>query len=305
MRRRLPLVLFLAAWAASWWVLLGARAAPLDGAPPGPARFLAGELITAALVALLWPLTRGLPGGAELARPGVRRPAAEALGLVGYLVLVIAVGQGLGLRTHLASVGLHAATRAVYDRHTAGTVLAWCAWYGIFGALLPFLWFRFVRKVPARALLLGFPRPLRLVPYALVTAAMGISAFAGPDYLRLPPVAHLLAVAVFAAGTFLPVLMLIQSLIVPRLALAAGSTATAAVLGGLVYGLYHAGEFFMSWTTPGAVLLSACWILQFAFFGFLKALTTLRTGSAWLHVFNTHAPHLAEAPAVARLFGLG
>ena len=305
MRHRLPLVLFLAAWAASWWVLLRAGEAPLHGAPPDPARFLTGELIAAALVLLLWPLTRGLPGGAELARPSVRRPAAEALGLVGYLLLVVGVGQALGLRTHLASVGLHAATHEVYQQHTAATVLAWCAWYGILGAAVPYAWFRFARGASHRELLLGFPRPLRLVPYALVTAAMGISAFAGPDFFRLPVGAHLLAVAVFAVGTFLPVMLLTQSLIVPRLALATGSTATAAVLGGLVYGLYHAGEFFMSWTTPQAALLSACWTFQFAFFGFLKALTTLRTGSAWVHIFNTHAPHLAEAPAVARVFGLG
>ncbi len=44
--------------------------------------------------------------------------------------------------------------------------------------------------------------------------------------------------------------------------------------------------------------------MQFSFYGVLKALTTLRTRSAWIHIFNTHMPHLAEAPALAEVFGL-
>jgi hypothetical protein len=303
-KNRIALILFLAAWAASWWVLLATRSAPLHGAPPDAARFLSGELIGFGLVGVLWLLTRGLPGGAELARPGVRRAGAEALALIAYLLVLVGVGQALGLRTHLASVGLHAATHEVYHAHTAGSVVAWCAYYGVFGALLPLAYFRFGRGVSWRAMLLGFPRPSRLVPFALITAAMGIAAFAGRDYLELSIVGHLVAALVFTAGTFLPVMVLTQCLIVPRLALATGSTATAAVLGGLVYGLYHAGEFFMTWTTADAALLSACWTFQFAFFGFLKALTTLRSGSAWVHIFSTHAPHLAESPAVATVFGI-
>jgi hypothetical protein len=35
----------------------------------------------------------------------------------------------------------------------------------------------------------------------------------------------------------------------------------------------------------------------------MNALTTLRTRSAWIHIFNTHMPHLAEAPALAEVFG--
>lgn len=303
MRHRIVPILFLATWAATWWRLLGG-ATPLHGAPPDAARFLLGELIGLAFLGVLWALTRGLPGGAELARPGVRRAGAEALALVAYLALVVGVGQALGLRTHLASVGLHAATHEVYHAHTPGTIAAWCAFYGLLGAALPLAYFRWRRGVGWRELLLGFPRPARLVPYALVTAAMGISAFAGPDYFELPLAGHLLALVVFTTGTFLPVMILTQSLIVPRMALATGSTATAAVLGGLVYGLYHAGEFFLVWSSPDAALTSACWAFQFAFFGFLKALTTLRTGSAWIHVFSTHAPHLAEAPAVAGIFGV-
>jgi hypothetical protein len=36
--------------------------------------------------------------------------------------------------------------------------------------------------------------------------------------------------------------------------------------------------------------------------GLLKAITTLRTGNAWLHIAITHTIHLAEAPAVATTF---
>ena len=81
----------------------------------------------------------------------------------------------------------------------------------------------------------------------------------------------------------------------------AKSWVSGAVLAGLVYGVYHSGEFYFAWRSPAEAAVSLAWMLQFAYFGVLKAITTLRTGSAWIHIFNTHMPHLAEAPEVMRV----
>jgi hypothetical protein len=44
--------------------------------------------------------------------------------------------------------------------------------------------------------------------------------------------------------------------------------------------------------------------MQVAFWGLVKAITTLRTGNAWMHIATTHTIHLAEAPAVAQTFSI-
>jgi hypothetical protein len=153
-----------------------------------------------------------------------------------------------------------------------------------------------------KSLLLSFPEPQKWVPYSLIAALISLGGFVGRAYFKLPLWGHLLTFVLFSLGTFIPVMILIQSLLAPRLAILARSWIGGAVLAGAAYGLYHSREFYLEWGSLSQVTVSLAWIMQLAFFGVLKAVSTLRTGNAWIHIFNTHLPHLTEAPEVLRIF---
>lgn len=300
-RGLVAMVSFFTVWVVTWLVIL-TRLDALPGAPPQPLQFLGGEIVTGlAVVALLW-LARREP--VPVQEGPVRTARLELAVLLCYLAAVVGLGHWWGLRTHVASVGLHAATAHEWQQQTPLSLVAWAAYYGVFGVLLPLGVMARRRLGSTSNLLLRWRRPHVWVPYAGVTAIVGVVGTADASFYGLPASAYLIAALLFTAGTFLPVMVLTQSLIAPRCALVAGSWPFGAVLAGLVYGAYHSGEFFLAWTTPQDALLSCCWVYQFAYFGVLKAITTLRTGNAWLHIFNSHAPHLGEAAAVADVFGM-
>ncbi len=288
-------------WILSWVVILGDAGQSLPHAPPDRLRFLFGELFTGATVLVLIGMTRKKAPVDHRADLGLRDVGAEALGLLLYLALVILVGLSLGLRAHVASVGLNPGTLHAWSLQTPRSLLLWVGYFFTSGVLVPLLFFVGVRRYSWRSLLLGFPEPKKWIPYAVITALLSASAFVRPEFFRLPLRGHALALLVFSLGTFLPVMVLTQSLLAPRLAILTRSWVSGAVLAGVVYGAYHSGEFYFAWDTPARVLVSLAWMLQFAYFGVLKAVTTLRTGSAWIHIFNTHMPHLAEAPEVWRV----
>ena len=288
-------------WVLSWVVILGDAGQALPQAPPDRLRFLFGEVFTGAIVLVLIAMTRKRPPVDHRNDLGVRNAGAEVLGLLVYLGLVIAVGASLGLRAHVASVGLTPGTLHAWSQQTPHSLLLWAGYFFAAGVVIPLLFFVLVRRYSWRSLLLGFPEPKKWIPYAAITAVLSASAFVRPDFFQLPLRGHALALLVFSLGTFLPVMILTQSLIAPRLAILAKSWVSGSVLAGLVYGFYHCTEFYFAWSTLTQAAVSLAWMLQFAYFGVLKAVTTLRTGSAWIHIFNTHMPHLAEAPEVVRV----
>ncbi len=288
-------------WVLSWVAILADNGQTLPHAPPDRLRFLFGELFTGATVLVLIAIARRRPPVDHQNSLGIRAARRETIGLLLYLAVVLAVAAALGLRAHVASVGLNPGTLHAWRQQTRASLLLWAGYFFAAGALAPLLFFLLARRYSLRSLLLTFPQPKKWVPYSLITAALGLSAFAAPEFFRLPLGAHALALAVFSLGTFLPVMVLTQCLLAPRLAILARSWVSGSVLAGLAYGAYHCTEFYFAWATPGEAALSLAWMLQFAYFGVLKAVTTLRTGSAWIHIFNTHMPHLAEAPEVFRV----
>jgi hypothetical protein len=301
---RIALGLFGLGWLACWAVLFLDAGATLPDAPADLGGFLFGEVVVGAFVLALLRLARGRPAIGPGNAPAFRRPGAETTGLLLWLAAVVAVGALIGAPTHVASLGLTESTLAVWDEQTPGSLLLWAGYYFMLAALIPALYFLRVRGYRPRDLLMGFPRPRRWVPFALITGTLGILGFAGPEYWTTPLTAHLAALLIFTLGTLLPVMILTQSLLAPRLAVLGGSWIVGAVLVGLVYAAYHATEFYLSWASPSEGIVSLAWLGQFAYFGLLKGITTLRTGNAWLHIFVTHTPHLAEAPAVARVLGI-
>lgn len=298
----MPLIVFFLLWGVTWGVILSGVVGILPGAPPSPVGTLTGQLVTGALVlAMVW-LSRGTSVPVpDAPRAAVRR---DTWGLLGYLALVVLGGWALGLPTHLASVGLHDATRHEWAQQTPTSVVAWATYYGALGVVGPLAW-AYRRGDRAATLLLRFRRPAVWVPYCLIGAALTIVGTAGTGFYHAGWRAHAITVVVFSFGTFLPVMVLIQALIAPRLVALSRSWSLGVVAAGLVYGAYHLGEFYLTWSTPSHAILSICWAYQFAYFGVLKAVTTLRTGNAWIHIFNTHVPHLTEAEAVGQVFDLG
>jgi hypothetical protein len=227
----------------------------------------------------------------------------ETIVLLVYLILiVIVVGPALGVRSHIAFIALDDGSLHAWHSQSANSVLLWAGFYFCFVALIPFIIFTGWRGYSSRSLLLSFPEPKKWVPYALITAAISIGGFVGPAYFKLPLWGHLLTFVLFSFGTFIPVMILIQSLFAPRVAILTKSWISGSILAGLVYGLYHSREFYLEWNSVSQVAVSLAWFMQVAFFGVLKGVSTLRTGSAWIHIFNTHLPHLTEAPEVIRIF---
>ncbi len=261
---------------------------------------IAGGLVS---MAVLFRLSRGTPpvDGTGL---GIRRPAQETAGLLAWMALVLLLGSALGLRTHIAFVGLNEGAQSIWDEQSAGSTLAWAAYNFVALAVAPYLFFRYRLGYRPAAMLLRFPKPRVWAPYFVVIGTLGFVFAITPEYAQTPLSAHLLTLVLFTVGSFLPIMITTQSLLTPRLALLSGNWVTGAVLAALAYAALNVTEAFLAWGSTAEILLSLAWFMQVAFWGLVKAITTLRTGNAWLHIATTHTIHLAEAPAVATTFSL-
>ncbi len=268
----------------------------LPYAPGNRFGFFIGEIVTALMILILIWLSRNRKPIDHLSDLQIKQPLRETIALLAYLILtVVIIGPALGVRSHLASAGLDERSLHAWSSQTVSSVILWAGFYFCFVALVPFLFFTFWRGYTYKSLLLSFPEPKRWIPYAFLTAVISIGGFVSPAYFELPLWGHLLTFILFSLGTFIPVMILIQSLLAPRLAILTQSWINGSVLAGLTYGLYHSREFYLEWDSVSQIVVSLAWIMQLAFFGVLKGVSTLRTGNAWIHIFNTHLPHLTEA----------
>ena len=301
---------FLAVWAlAAAYILLTDRSVlPLsDQEPAGYFSGIAGGTLT---MFVLFRLTRGTapvgpdPATGRVVGPVARDARRETAGLLAWMALVVAAGSLFDIRTHLAFVGLSDGAQAIWDGQTARTTLAWASWNFVGLAVAPFLFFRYRLGYSADDMLLRFPRPRVFVPYFVVVGTLGFVFALTPEFSDVPLSGHLLTLLLFTVGSFLPIMIVTQSLLTPRLAQLAGSWVTGAVLSALVYAALNITEAILAFGTTAQVLLSLAWFMQVAFWGLVKSVTTLRTGNAWMHIATTHTIHLAEAPAVASTFSL-
>lgn len=299
------LLAFALVWlAASAYILFFADLSVLHHGTQEPVGYFTGELVTIVVVGVMLFLARGTRPVDHTSDLGIARPGVEALALLAYMLVMMGIGSLLGVRTHIAFVALDESTRFIWDQQTPGSVLMWVGYNFVVYAVVPFLVFSRVRGYSRASMLLRFPRPRVWVPFAVIVGLVGFLPVVNPDYWTAPLSAHLLTLGLMTVGTILPVMIMTQSLIAPRLAVVFRSWVTGAVMAGLVYALFNVNEFFLQWGSPSETLLSLAWVVQVAFWGVVKGLVTLRTGSAWLHIFVTHTIHLAEAPAVARVFSL-
>lgn len=300
----------LAAWAlAVAHILLSDRSVlPLsDQEPTGYFSGIVGATIT---MVVLFRLMKGTapvgpdPATGRIVGPVARDPRRETAGLLAWMALVVAVGSLFDIRTHLAFVGLSEGAQQIWDGETARSTLVWAGWNFVGLAVAPFLFFRYRLGYRAGDMLLRFPRPAVFAPYFVVVGTLGFVFALTPEFGDVPLAGHLLTLLLFTVGSFLPIMIVTQSLLTPRLAQLAGSWVTGAVLSALVYATLNVTEAILAFGTTAQVLLSLAWFMQVAFWGLVKSVTTLRTGNAWMHIATTHTIHLAEAPAVASTFSL-
>lgn len=170
--------------------------------------------------------------------------------------------------------------------------------------MLPFLFFRYRLGYDAASMLLRFPRPTVWGPYFVIIGILGFVFVVTPEFTQVPLSGHAATFALFTLGSFIPIMITTQSLLTPRLAVLTRSWVTGAVLSALAYAALNITEAFLAWGSAEEVRLSLAWFMMVAYWGLVKAVTTLRTGNAWLHIATTHTIHLAEAPAVATTFNL-
>jgi hypothetical protein len=294
---------FLALWILSWVVLLGdgGRALPLA---PKPTHYLVAETVTLILVLVLVRLARDRRPIDHRSGLPIRQPAAECLGLVAYIFLIVLAGRLLGVRAHVASAGMSGGAAAAWQAQTAGSVLRWALFHFTSGVVLPLAYFLGVRRYRPRTLLLGFPRGAKWIVFCIAAGLSGLLAGDPRVTFGQPAAGYLVALALFGAGTFLPVMVLFESLLAPRLAILFHSAMTGAVLSGVAYALWHPFEFYLRWGSPTEVAVSLGWMAQIGFFGVVKGISTLWTGSAWVHIFTTHTVHLTEVGEVTGVFRL-
>ncbi|WP_431924629.1 hypothetical protein [Nonomuraea jabiensis] len=298
------LLLFLAAWVtATVYIFTTDRSVlPLsDQEPIGYFSGIAGAVVSLTVLLLL---ARRRPPLDHRNAPGFRNPGKETAGLLAWMAAVLAVGSVFGIRTHIAFVGLAPGAHAVWDRQTPATTLTWAIFNFVTLAVLPYWFFRYRLGYRPDSMLLRFDRPKVWAPYFILVGLPPILFTATPEYYTTSIAGHALTLVLFTLGSFLPIMITTQSLLTPRLSVLARSWVTGSVLSALAYGALNITEAFLAWHSPAQAALSLAWFMQVACWGLVKAVTTLRTGNAWLHIATTHTIHLAEAPAVATTFGL-
>jgi hypothetical protein len=292
---------FLALWLLAWGILIADRGCTLPLAPK-PVHYLVAEIIALALVAALLRLARDRRPIDHTSRLPIRNPGAECAGILAYLVVVLALGRALGIRAHIASAGMSGGAAVAWQAQTPASVVRWALFHFVAGVVVPLVFFLGVRRYSPRTLLLGFPRGAKWIAFCLVAGGSGLLAGDPRVTFGQPLAGYGAALLLFSAGTFLPVMILFESLLAPRLAILGRSAMTGAVLAGLAYALFHPFEFYLRWGTGAEAAVSLAWMAQIGFYGVVKGISTLWTGSAWVHIFTTHTVHFTEVGEVTRVF---
>jgi hypothetical protein len=259
-------------------------------------------------VGVLWVSTRRLnvPPIDHSSALGITRQAAglETLWLLTYMFVTVVIGSVLNIHTHVDVYNTRPEVLQILGREPAISMVIWALYNLVVYVAVPLGYFLGIRRYPVKSLLLGFPKGRYLIPFAIITGIAGLVPFITPEYFSTPLLAHLLTFVLYLAGTILPVTIFTQSLLAPRFAILTRSWLSGAVLAGVAYAAFNLNEYFLLWDSPDTIGLS---LISLAagdlMWGLLKGMSTLLSGSAWLHVFTTHTLHFADAPVVAKLFG--
>lgn len=271
-----------------------------------------------AIVALVMWMTRNRP---KIDRAAIGIPRDEAMYVLNVAVVYgfIAIMGGYALGTamdtyafsfHLPGtlIGAHS-----HDLVTQSQTIAWSIYNLSAYVLIPFLYMR-SRFPSGRSFLRSNNRraDIFLVLTVLVIESV-VQIVALSDSLLHLSIIQIalgapLSFLVYLMGTGLPTMFFVQAVIVPRLMVVTGSFTSSVVLGGVAYTLMHLPESWMKFTSSSQVVLSMIFLFFTYFFpGMVKAVMTLRTGNACVHMWAYHAiaPHvIVDTALIVAIFGM-
>ena len=200
-----------------------------------------------------------------------------------------------------------------HDLAVPAEVITWAIYNFLVYAVVPYLFFR--RRYSAEALNLKSSNPrndlLVVVVILVLETLFQLLAFSSA-ILRLTPSQLTLGIpltfVLYFVGTVLPAMVLIYAILLPRFLKLTGSISTTVILGGIAYTLMHGLDAWLLFASPTEAVLSVIFLF-FTYFapGMIKAVLTLRTGNAWVHVWAYHAiaPHtLIDTPLMVKIFGI-
>lgn len=263
--------------------------------------FLVGMLVYLLHIALVYLVTRHRALPDWNARAPERSIAIrQTIWLWGYaLVILIVLGGWF-------KIGLHLPGTIFEPTHqlTPGSVIQWAIVNFVLFAALPYALFRRM-GYSNRDLSLhssNLRGDLLVLAVVLIVETL-VEWFGVPDGMRFfhltgtqMAIGGTLTLILHMIGTGLPIMIFIQSILIPRYYKISGSLAASVIAGGLSYATFHIFEFWTLYDgTLSATILSILFVyLQFTGAGMVKAMITLRTGNAWVHVWAYHviAPHL-------------
>lgn len=233
------------------------------------------------------------------------RAALETVWLLVYMFVTMGIGRAFNIHTHIHMDAFADGTQTILGQGDAVSSLIYVGFNFVAYAALPLAFFMGVRGYQLRQLLLKFPAPRVFVPFAIVVGLVGFLPIVTPEYWSVSVQGHILTLLIYGLGTLVPIAIFTQALLAPRLAFLARSWVTGSVLAGVAYMLFNLNEYFVVWGSAPETGLSLTWLIAAdLFFGVAKGVSTLALGNAWMHVFTTHTFHLADAPLVAKVFGL-
>jgi hypothetical protein len=269
-----------------------------------------------ALIAVTWWLTRKrhIPDMAARA-PGRQQAKREALLLIAYGVLVQLGGALLGtaLGWHPISFHLAGTLYGTHEHIAKAEAWTWAVYNFVLYAVVPYLFFR--RKYSNEQLNLKSSdrrNDLLVIVVILVIDSAAEILTVSSDIFDLSARQLLLGApltfVLYFFGTVMPTMIFIYAILLPRYLKITGSIATTVILGGVTYTLVHFFDAWMVFSSAKAVLLSIIFLF-FQYFGpgMIKAVLTVRTGNAWVHVWAYHAitPHvLVDTPNMVHVFGI-
>ncbi len=238
----------------------------------------------------------------------------EVLWLLAYGAAVLIAGNILGQVLWGEAIGLHlhgaiyGSTRAV----TQGEVFTWALYNFLYYAIIPYAVFRkrgysnealgfrssnLKNDILVIVVILGLGLAIDLPVSSLFTHSSGQLA----SGILLTAVINLL-------GTGFPVMVFLYAILLPRYLKLSGSLTTTTIYGGLTYAALHIFESWTIYDSASNGVLSVVFVfMQFFGPGMIKSYLTLRTGSAWVHLWGYHAiePHVTfDTTHLIRIFKL-
>lgn len=251
-------------------------------------------------VGLVYLVTRNRP----LPNWEARTPTAPTalretiIGWVYALTALIVLGGGFNIGLHLPGT--------IFDpdiQNSASFIWIWAIVNFIVFAVVPYAVFRWRGYSNEQLSLKSHNLRADVVLIVVILVVESIGEFFGlPDGMRffsLTPtqmgVGGALTVLIHLLGTGIPIMIFVQSFLVPRYYRMTGSLVAAVLGGGITYATFHTFEYWTLYQSFDTTVVSLAFVyLQFTGAGLVKAIMTLRSGNAWVHLWGYHviAPHL-------------